>query len=168
MLGDGTKDTTQPAQGTVLKESKVGVSSPLRQQADNKHQQQHNNIENNISPIADFDTRQTMANICLPLLLWIGFIGLNITTTSDDASYTGGRRLIMTVVSSFSAFLLIYLYVNFNCIDMEIIMKHDDIRARTFLSLKCFLSGLIEIGEICFTCELEGVYLSHIYKRRCI
>lgn len=105
-----------------------------------------------------FNRRHTFANICGPLFLWIGFVGLNVATNlpAVNADYVAGRRLIMTVVSGISAFLIGYLNVGFICRDMEVLSKIGDMRARNIICLKCFVSGLVAIGASCSTCELEG------------
>ena len=105
-----------------------------------------------------YDSCNTLANVCGPLLVWIGSIGLNVATNlpAIDVSYVAGRRLVMTIVSGSAAFLIGYLNISFNCYDMEILAKLGDIRARNLQCLKCFISGLVAISAACSTCELEG------------
>ena len=105
-----------------------------------------------------YDSRNTLANVCGPLLVWVGSIGLNVATNlpANDVSYVAGRRLVMTIVSGSAAFLIGYLNINFNCHDLEILAKLGDIRARNLQCLKCFISGLVAISAACSTCELEG------------
>ena len=47
---------------------------------------------------------QTFSSVGGSLFLWMGFIGLNVATNlpAQDATYVGGRRLIMTVVAGTS------------------------------------------------------------------
>ena len=53
----------------------------------------------NVSPAVNY--METFSSMGGSLFLWMGFIGLNVATNlpAQDASYVGGRRLIMTVVA---------------------------------------------------------------------
>ena len=57
------------------------------------------NDDRDVPPVVNY--METFTSMGGSLFLWMGFIGLNVATNlpAQDATYVGGRRLIMTVVA---------------------------------------------------------------------
>lgn len=65
-----------------------------------KEKKDHLSNENSLGdiPVAEFKTRQLYANISAPVLIWLGFLGLNVITNlpGNNLSLIAGKRFVLS------------------------------------------------------------------------
>ena len=115
---------------TESKKPSVQIGEEDRLSLLEKEKKDHLSHENSLEdiPIADFKTRQLYANISAPVLIWLGFLGLNVITNlpGNNISIIAGKRYvrcldIVRTVDSPALLICIYLFIiRINRIEMTI------------------------------------------------